>query len=71
MMRDMNVPVECNHALNAATDALNNLAMDTAAESAELTEPDAFCCPITKELMTDPVMTKDGHSYERHAIEQW
>ena len=33
--------------------------------------PDAFCCPITQELMVDPVMVVDGHCYERTAIERW
>jgi hypothetical protein len=28
-------------------------------------------CPITHELMSDPVVTADGQSYERYAIEQW
>jgi hypothetical protein len=31
----------------------------------------SFYCPITNELMRDPVMCADGHSYERIAIEQW
>ncbi|EOD08846.1 hypothetical protein EMIHUDRAFT_68076, partial [Emiliania huxleyi CCMP1516] len=35
-------------------------------------EPPAdFICPITTELMSDPVMAADGHSYERSAIERW
>ena len=28
-------------------------------------------CPITLELMQDPVLAKDGHTYERDAIESW
>ena len=28
-------------------------------------------CPITMELMQDPVFTADGHTYERSAIEHW
>lgn len=28
-------------------------------------------CPITCELMEDPVLAMDGHSYERKAIEDW
>ena len=28
-------------------------------------------CPITKQLMTDPVFTMDGQTYERSAIEEW
>ena len=33
--------------------------------------PDAFVCPITQELMDEPVMAFDGHTYERRAIERW
>jgi tetratricopeptide (TPR) repeat protein len=32
--------------------------------------PDMYC-PITKEIMTDPVIADDGHSYEKIAIEYW
>ena len=33
---------------------------------------DGFVCPITCLTMVDPVMlTGDGHTYERYAIEQW
>lgn len=35
------------------------------------TELDAFSCPISKEIMKDPVMTVDGKTYERQAIERW
>jgi hypothetical protein len=30
-----------------------------------------FECPITSELLHDPVIADDGHSYERTAIESW
>jgi len=30
-----------------------------------------FICPITREVMTDPVVTRSGHSYERGAIERY
>ena len=32
---------------------------------------DSFVCPITQDVMIDPVVTVDGHSYERSAIEKW
>ncbi|EOD23089.1 hypothetical protein EMIHUDRAFT_195664 [Emiliania huxleyi CCMP1516] len=35
------------------------------------TVPDDFKCCITLEIMTDPVMAADGHSYERSEIERW
>jgi len=31
----------------------------------------AATCPITQEIMEDPVVCADGHSYERSAITQW
>ena len=33
--------------------------------------PDAFVCPISAELMLDPVVAADGHSYSRSAIAEW
>ncbi|KAJ3594104.1 hypothetical protein NHX12_006436 [Muraenolepis orangiensis] len=33
--------------------------------------PDEYLCPITRELMKEPVMASDGFSYEREAIENW
>ena len=32
---------------------------------------DDFMCPITQELMVDPVFTEDGQTYERDAIKTW
>lgn len=33
--------------------------------------PSGYECPITRTIMEDPVVTADGHSYERKAIQQW
>jgi hypothetical protein len=33
--------------------------------------PDCFLCPITQEMILDPVITADGHTYERQAIRVW
>lgn len=33
--------------------------------------PSYFVCPITQELMRDPVICEDTHSYERRAIREW
>ena len=35
------------------------------------TAPDALCCPISMEIMRDPVIAADGHTYERADIELW
>jgi len=32
--------------------------------------PNHFCCPITLEIMTDPVIAPSGYTYERTAIEE-
>lgn len=33
--------------------------------------PRDLCCPISFELMSDPVFTSDGHTYDRASIEGW
>ena len=33
--------------------------------------PPSFMCPISRELMDDPVMCTDGHSYDRKNIARW
>jgi len=40
-----------------------------ASEAAQV--PDDYMCPITAEIMTDPVSTLDGFTYERTAILDW
>ena len=41
-------------------------------EASEAVEvPDDYICPITAEIMTDPVSTADGFTYEREAITEW
>ncbi|XP_058048130.1 WD repeat, SAM and U-box domain-containing protein 1 isoform X2 [Ahaetulla prasina] len=40
-------------------------------KSAALDIPDEFLCPITKELMKEPVIAADGYSYEKEAMENW
>lgn len=32
---------------------------------------DSICCPITQDVMTDPVTTTDGYTFERSAISKW
>jgi hypothetical protein len=31
----------------------------------------AFCCPITKQKLEEPVVAADGHSYSSWAIKEW
>ena len=35
------------------------------------TAPHEFLCPISHEVMKDPVICADGHTYERSSIESW
>ena len=46
-------------------------AAEQQAAAADELLPDAYVCPITQELMNDPVFASDGHTYERQAIERW
>jgi len=48
-----------------AVEVAAELVKDKDAELKKLEEPpDAFMCPITKEIMLDPVIDKEGNSYE-------
>lgn len=33
--------------------------------------PDEFLCPISRDIMVDPVITTAGQTYERQCIEEW
>ena len=33
--------------------------------------PDQYCCPISHEVMVDPVILEDGQSYDRKSITKW
>ncbi len=37
----------------------------------DIQAPDEFTCAITRDIMEDPVVAADGHSYERAAITHW
>ena len=46
----------------------------TAKAAPHLTETnleESFICPLTLEIMENPVITADGHTYEREAIALW
>ena len=42
---------------------------NTSASNADV--PPSFVCPLTLEVMSDPVTAADGHSYEHEAIAKW
>ncbi|KAG9144692.1 hypothetical protein Leryth_021535 [Lithospermum erythrorhizon] len=43
----------------------------TSYQGMTLNIPDEFRCPISLDLMKDPVIIASGHTYERHSIAQW
>eukprot|EP00475_Leptophrys_vorax_P027893 TRINITY_DN3990_c0_g1_i1.p1 TRINITY_DN3990_c0_g1~~TRINITY_DN3990_c0_g1_i1.p1 ORF type:complete len:443 (+),score=130.04 TRINITY_DN3990_c0_g1_i1:1180-2508(+) len=61
------------HVLNGVAAEFHSLMSKSAAEkdqeAAEI--PENFLCPILQEIMVDPVLTVDGQTYERSAIEEW
>ena len=46
-------------------------AAPAATRAARPDPPDALVCPISMELMEDPVLAMDGHTYDRSSIEAW
>ena len=58
---------EQQHRETHAGDACDSLSK--ASKTAELLNE--YVCPITAEIMTDPVCTLDGFTYERTAITEW
>ena len=60
--------------LNKMFDLIQNPPMSHSEIIAGLSEsdiPHQFLCPILQEIMTDPVKTVDGFTYERDAILRW
>lgn len=50
----------------------NDLPKESSSESHQKpSPPPAFICAITSEMMSDPVVTSDGQTYERSAIKRW
>ena len=74
--------VEAAAAAEAEVDALERATADGGeggcsgaasprSEASEVAVPDQYVCPITAEIMTDPVCTVDGFTHERTAISEW
>ena len=60
----------------AAADAADmdikpDMRIDTSAVLADAVPPGHMLCPISLDLMHDPVVAADGHSYERGYIQRW
>jgi hypothetical protein len=63
----LGAPIPTAHADATAT---NEAPQKLAAEE-EVPIPTEYICPITSDIMDDPVFTADGHTYERTAIALW
>lgn len=62
-----------NFAADTATEELTAgmAALNSDAGGGAVSEVSSFLCPIFMNVMADPVMTVDGYTYERAAIEEW
>lgn len=52
----------------------NNLSFDSDEQSSDVYEEkafDAFMCPLTRQVMRDPVTIESGQTFEREAILKW
>lgn len=54
-----------------AASAAEKPAVSAASQARAAEYPEEFKCPISQELMSDPVITADGHSFDRACIERW
>lgn len=51
---------------------MNNIRQDQSfSQSMVFNIPDEFRCPISLDLMKDPVIVASGHTYDRNSIAQW
>lgn len=53
------------------TAALNAITMADSYDELKVDDSSTFMCPITSDLMHDPVICPEGHSFERKVIEEW
>ena len=52
-------------------DLLRHFGLEETSRPSSRDRPREHVCPITRELMSDPVVAEDGNTYERAAIENW
>ena len=58
------------HALSTSS-AAGGPSSSVAVDGGEVEVPAQYRCPISQEVMEDPVCTADGHTYERREIFRW
>ncbi|GLT78918.1 hypothetical protein SLA2020_504360 [Shorea laevis] len=53
--------------------AYDNRSTDHSSSSQSMLQniPDEFCCPLSLDLIRDPVIVASGHTYDRNSIAQW
>jgi hypothetical protein len=66
-------PATYQHVDPSMSKQLSNSMMTKAREMEELDSvlENSFRCPISMEIMVDPVFAADGHTYERVEMERW
>ena len=55
----------------SAQSQLRMVSPATSPMNIEVDVPFEFLCPITNEIMKDPVTAADGYTYEKRAIRSW
>ena len=58
-------------ALHQILSGLAEIGIDLCCNDCDCAIPDEFLCPLSYEVMTDPVTAGDGHTYQREAIVEW
>ncbi|XP_050209203.1 U-box domain-containing protein 1-like [Mercurialis annua] len=56
---------------STASADIRNIEVSSISQSMIMSVPDEFRCPISLDLMKDPVIVASGHSYDRNSIAQW
>lgn len=65
---------DSKHLSKSTSNRLYNIhhsSSSSCSQSMSLNIPDEFRCPISLDLMKDPVIVASGHTYDRNSIAQW
>jgi hypothetical protein len=65
------VPAPIHGVNNAPSSTIKKANGDEARNSRAAIPPDGFVCPLTLEVMVDPVLDGEGNTYERKALLEW
>jgi len=68
-------PISPSLPINSSTPSVAPLNLSSISETTISSLPDhvetIITCPLTQQIMSDPVINSQGNTYERSAIEQW